>query len=33
MKRDICEIVNMKVTVCMIYNEAGNMFLLPETSK
>lgn len=33
MDRDICEIVNMRVNVCKIYNEADNMSLLLETSK
>lgn len=32
MKRDIHEIVNMKVTIYIIYNEADNMFLTPEIS-
>lgn len=32
MKRDICEIINMKVTIYITYNEADNMFLIPENS-
>ena len=32
MKRDTCEIINMKVTIYITYNEANNMFLSPENS-
>lgn len=32
MKRDICEIINMNITIYITYNEADIMFLSPENS-